>query len=1380
MRLPSQMSARQPASDAVGVRLAALAGPAQAQLNGFNSRVLKTLPLQAEARRWRYKVGWPRAKIEPPPASFVELLVLGKLPRTLSSVRQSVMRSDNMSCAIADNEQWHALVLSTMSQRGACVAELRMVEVALHLLQASRDRTLPVWLCTSGTQPVSCSSMPTHAGLWGLARACRQELTLLPAWCIDMSATSQGMAQVIAHHTLRLPTGRVRALQLGVSVEPEITCNGIAPHVPRLLAPYDAEPTCLAILFEAACQLLHMHTSRATATLDMDALSRGYVKLEELCQTFCRHAALTLPDSKVPVWHHKLVLAWYARQVLRSSDHASESGDLRRAHPKIWAEVQLAERCGPKLADALSGTVAYQELLFPGGSMKAVLPVYEDAVVAAFYNGCVVSAVEMVLSLLPKRDQAVTALEIGAGSGGTASSVLPVIERACKLYIFTDVSEVFLRQARVRFVDYPFLEYKLLNIDVDTRLQGFALHQCDVIIGTNVLHATPFMRNTLHNSKELLRAGGMLIVNDLVATTAFYQHTFGMTDGWWLFAEVQDPERIGQESPLLSWRQWQALLLDNGFHFAHCMQGDTFLRGQAVLVGQTAVALTETKRVVDGAHFFSGGLGGLGLLTARVLIEGGARQVVLSSRSDRVVVGSEREYEWFTKCGVDVRRVRCDVSQEDRVCAVIRDLCIDELRLVGIFHAAHALADATLANQHALNFRTTYGPKVHGAATLHATSCHAPLRFFNVYSSVMGLLGSAGQGPHSAANTWLDSLATWRLQHGVRGQSTNWGVVGEIGYAARHGVDRRADVSGLGVISRAMTIAALSDVLLRACHSFAVLPANWSTLLAGSSEARGLLTPYFHLRGSVQARSSVLRTMASTAADVAVSTVGLDTVLELVQRTAGGFVDADAPLMDAGVDSLGAVELRNQLQSAAGEGTTLPSTVVFDHSTARDLAGLFASTPRTRNPAHLADVIAVLSLDTVLELVQRTAGGFVDADAPLMDAGVDSLGAVELRNQLQSAAGEGTTLPSTVVFDHPTARVLASYFVQEAPPQSASAERAADPSTIVSFVSLATVLPGGSRGVPQAWRVAATGSDAFAPIPALRWDPDSENVRYGAFLCGTELFDNKRFGITTPEVSTMDPQQRLLLEVGYDGLHEAGLMRSGLRESNTAVYVGVMSTEFRDALLFSNAYALTGTGHYIAAGRISYTFGLHGACEAIDVACSSALVACHSARRAVQMQDCQDTLLAGVNMMFVPAVLDSYAAAGIISRLGKSFVFDARADGFTRGESCGAGVLHAAALNTSVLVVGSSVRQDGRSASLTAPNGRAQKVLLHAALADASLTPAQLHLVEAAANGSGLGDSIEAGAIATGLLIPRTSRPDALLIGSVKVGVPIHMHVPRE
>ena len=94
--------------------------------------------------------------------------------------------------------------------------------------------------------------------------------------------------------------------------------------------------------------------------------------------------------------------------------------------------------------------------------------------------------------------------------------------------------------------------------------------------------------------------------------------------------------------------------------------------------------------------------------------------------------------------------------------------------------------------------------------------------------------------------------------------------------------------------------------------------------------------------------------------------------------------------------------------------------------------------------ATAAPSAAVLSLETVLALAARTAGGAVDADAPLLEAGLDSLGAVELRNQLQQALGEGApALPSTLVFDHPTARQLAAYL--EA--QDASAAPAPPPST---------------------------------------------------------------------------------------------------------------------------------------------------------------------------------------------------------------------------------------------------------------------------------------------------------------------------------------------
>jgi hypothetical protein len=610
-------------------------------------------------------------------------------------------------------DRWDAVAFTASLRSDAVVrvAELRVVDAALQLVQAQAmlDAAPAVWLYTTATQPVAHSRVHRNAGVWGLARACRQERVTLHAWCVDVCDSAEGLATVVRQHSLRLPSGSVRGLHLGTSVEPEAACRTAALYVPRLVAPYDTQPFILGIAFAAVCRLLNAHASNAMAALDMDRLIPAYALLETLCQQHLHEAVHAVQDSKVPAWHHKLLYAWCAKQLPPPDCAVVAADDVRAAHADLWAEVQLVERCGPRFAEALASAFAYQELLFPGGSMEAVLPVYEHAAAGAFYNGCVVAAVDAVLALLPA-ERRVVALEVGAGSGGTASSVLPVLDSTCERYVFTDVSDVFLRQARVRFTDFPFVEYTLLNIDADPRLQGFAPRQCDVIVATNVLHATPFMWNTLLHCEQLLKAGGTLIMNEAIATAAFAQITFGMTDGWWLFGESRDPERVGQDSPLLSWRQWQALLIDNGFHHTHCMQGDTFLRGQAVLVGEKAASGHATPVAPrDGVHFFSGGLGGLGLLTARLLIEGGARQLVLSSRSDRVVAGSEGDWAWLAECSAGVRRVRCDASDDGYVRAIVRGLCGECLRLSGIFHAAHQLADAVLSNQEARNFRATYG-----------------------------------------------------------------------------------------------------------------------------------------------------------------------------------------------------------------------------------------------------------------------------------------------------------------------------------------------------------------------------------------------------------------------------------------------------------------------------------------------------------------------------------------------------------------------------------------------------------------------------------------------------------------------------------------------
>lgn len=247
-----------------------------------------------------------------------------------------------------------------------------------------------------------------------------------------------------------------------------------------------------------------------------------------------------------------------------------------------------------------------QELLFPGGSTEVHHPLaystrsyvfnsramcinrrdrvmlqvaqafYEEAAVPAFYNTAVVVAITASLSQLPA-SRRVAALEVGAGTGGTASSVLPILDGACSSYTFTDVSEVFLRQARTRFMEYSFMSYQLLNIDADPRFQSFQLHQQDLLLATNVLHATPSIRSTLDNCWKQVRSGGLLVANEGLQTMSGLQITFGLTDGWWLFEECSDPERVGQGSPFLNWRQWEALLADFGFGQNYCMSGAAFL-----------------------------------------------------------------------------------------------------------------------------------------------------------------------------------------------------------------------------------------------------------------------------------------------------------------------------------------------------------------------------------------------------------------------------------------------------------------------------------------------------------------------------------------------------------------------------------------------------------------------------------------------------------------------------------------------------------------------------------------------------------------------------------------------------------------------------------
>ena len=343
----------------------------------------------------------------------------------------------------------------------------------------------------------------------------------------------------------------------------------------------------------------------------------------------------------------------------------------------------------------------------------------------------------------------------------------------------------------------------------------------------------------------------------------------------------------------------------------------------------------------------------------------------------------------------------------------------------------------------------------------------------------------------------------------------------------------------------------------------------------------------------------------------------------------------------------------------------------------------------------------------------------------------------------------------------------------------------------VAIVGLGLRLPGGAHDAESFWRLLADGVDAIAEVPPDRWDinayydgdstaPGKMTTRFGAFLSDIDRFDAAFFGIAPREAVSMDPQQRLLLEVAWEALENAGQAPEKLAESDTGVFLGIANSDYFRMLLADpmriDTYVSTGNAFSVAAGRLSYLLGLHGPNIALDTACSSSLVAVHLACQSLRRGECHLALAGGVNLILTPEVNINFSQAQMMSSDGRCKTFDARADGYVRGEGCAMIALKrltdAVANHDQVLAVirGTAINHDGRSGGLTAPNGPAQEAVIRAALADAGLAPSQVTYVETHGTGTSLGDPIEVRALGVVYGSDRDSQ-SPLTIASVKTNI---------
>ncbi|MFJ8492653.1 type I polyketide synthase [Streptomyces sp. NPDC094038] len=331
----------------------------------------------------------------------------------------------------------------------------------------------------------------------------------------------------------------------------------------------------------------------------------------------------------------------------------------------------------------------------------------------------------------------------------------------------------------------------------------------------------------------------------------------------------------------------------------------------------------------------------------------------------------------------------------------------------------------------------------------------------------------------------------------------------------------------------------------------------------------------------------------------------------------------------------------------------------------------------------------------------------------------------------------------------------------------------------VAVVGLACRLPGAPD--PDAfWDLLRRGGTAIGPPPPDRralWDSDLP----GGFLHDVDHFDADFFGISPREAAETDPQQRLVLELAWEALEEAGFVPGTLAGTRVGVYVGAMAHDYATLRHRGDAgpvtrHTLTGLNRGLLANRVSYTLGLRGPSLTVDSAQSSALVSLHLAYRAVRDGECALALAGGVNLNLAP---DSTAAAdrfGGLSPDGRSFTFDARANGYVRGEGGGMVVLKplAAALadgdRIHGLILGSAVNNDGATEGLTVPSADAQRDVLLLAARQAGVDPREVQYVELHGTGTPVGDPVEAAALGAAYGTGRTA-DDRLLVGSAKTNV---------
>lgn len=313
----------------------------------------------------------------------------------------------------------------------------------------------------------------------------------------------------------------------------------------------------------------------------------------------------------------------------------------------------------------------------------------------------------------------------------------------------------------------------------------------------------------------------------------------------------------------------------------------------------------------------------------------------------------------------------------------------------------------------------------------------------------------------------------------------------------------------------------------------------------------------------------------------------------------------------------------------------------------------------------------------------------------------------------------------------------------------------------IAVIGMGCKFPG-ANSLDEYWRLLDKGTSMATDPPSSRF-PAQDHARStersvftGNHLADVSSFDHRFFRKSSREAASMDPQQRLLLEVAYQALESSGffgpgpggLAIKGDDARDVGCFVGVCASDYNDnvASHAPNAYSTLGSLRAFLTGRISHFFGLSGPSVTFDTACSSSAVAIDAACKAIIHGDCKSALAGGVSVFTSPHFFQNLAAASFLSPTGPTKSFDARADGYCRGEGIGLVVLKrlsdaiADGDAISGVILATSVKQNSNKVPITVPYSPSQTDLYRHLLNRAGVAAEDVTYLEAHGTGTPIGD----------------------------------------